>query len=371
LSYAGTGKKTAAKLMAQVTHELNLRSKNSTIVINISSFIGKGPTALSIEFSGNDGGTIVIENWMPVLAGAKAQPASVCRDLLDLVVSESTLETSKTTFILSGQKDDVMELIAYDPLFRVRFPLQFEFEDFSEQLLEKLFIQAVDKRSLKLGTMPGASISLSSAAARRIARGSGKKGFLNGLTVESFLDRAERRMSTRLGRALLAGTRPEPQDLVTLQRVDVLGAKPDIENLSVRRDLDRMVGLRQVKAVVDDMMALQLQNWEAEMRGEPVQEISLNRIFLGSPGTGKTTVAKIFGKLLKEFGYLSNGDLITVTASDLMGGSVGSSAGLTKSALEKAQGNVLFIDEAYVLDPKRSSDGSVANAGVSYGVRAS
>ena len=63
--------------MAQVTHELNLRSKNSTTVINIASFIGKGPTALSIEFSGNDGGTIVIENWMPVLARAKAQPASL------------------------------------------------------------------------------------------------------------------------------------------------------------------------------------------------------------------------------------------------------------------------------------------------------
>ncbi len=73
-------------------------------------------------------------------------------------------------------------------------------------------------------------------------------------------------------------------------------------------------------------------------------------------GTGKTTVVRLYGALLKELGLLSKGDFIQCTPADLTGSHEGAAATNTKELLEKARGKVLFIDEAYVLDPKRRSN---------------
>ena len=137
---------------------------------------------------------------------------------------------------------------------------------------------------------------------------------------------------------------------------DVIGKEPTRANIPLLdealRELDQQVGLESVKKVLHDLIAMAKSNYHAELRGEHknLSQVVLNRMFLGNPGVGKTTVAKIYAKVLKALRLLSKGEIMYKTASDFMGSHVGESQKKTQAILELAEGKVLIIDEAYVLD---------------------
>jgi len=111
---------------------------------------------------------------------------------------------------------------------------------------------------------------------------------------------------------------------------DTIGERPDFDKSPILKELDMMIGLERVKEKVRGLMHLQLANYDNELRGEKIQMISLHRVFMGNAGTGKTTCARLYGRLMKEFGFLSDGDIIEVKPSDLKGSSVGEAAATTR-----------------------------------------
>lgn len=363
----GTGKTTIARLYARFLRSLDMLP-DSDFHETSGAILLRGGTkavkkAISSIHSSRPKGVILIDQPQ-VLATDQG------REVVEYMMHEMDRLQEAVAFVFAGNKSDIETFLSFEPRLRRRVHIDFKFEDFKDpELLQLLQKQAKDKYGGKMRFEMGEDNLYMRIVSRRIGRGRNKNEFGNVRDVELALKRIQTRQANRLVERRKAH---QEADDFFFSKTDLIGLPPAnaLAESGAWAALNRLVGLDSVKEAVCVFVDRAQTNYQCDLDEKPPVETTLNKVFLGSPGTGKTTVAKYYGQILADIGLLSRGDVIAKSPADFIGQALGESEQKTKAILDGARGNVLIIDEAYGLSGASSGGGSsddhTGNAADSY-----
>lgn len=281
------------------------------------------------------GGTLFIDEAYQLDPSSNSQG----RQILDYLLTETDNMRGLLVTVFAGYAKKLDDLMEHNEGLPSRFPRRFHFEDFTDRELETIMCSLVEPR-YSFEDDKHARI-----ASRRLGRQRNTAGFGNARAVRNMCEHVHERQSARVIAQRKMPVFPGPDEFKYV-RDGVLGARTiDRRNNSALCELNSMYGLTEVKQSVEQLVKVVESNAEREEAEQKLQDLSLNRIFLGNPGTGKTSVAKIYGKVLHELGLLSKGDVVVKNPSDFIGSALGESEKKTSAILDATVGCVLVIDE--------------------------
>ena len=352
----GTGKTTVARLYGAILAELGaLRSGHLVEVARadlVAAIIGGTAIKTTEVFKEALGGVLFLDEAYTLSTGSGGNGPDFGQEAIDTLVKLMEDHREDVVVIVAGYSDEMGDFLRSNPGLASRFSRTVEFRNYSATELVTIVERAAAAHGYELPPETGDALAVHF---ERMPKGA---DFGNGRAARKVFEEMVDRQASRL--AVLAEV--TDADLALLVPADLgeqAAARQGLEggtgSTGLLDELRAMVGLAAAKEQVENLVNLIRQVRRREEAGLPTAAMSHHLVFAGPPGTGKTTVARLYGAILAELGVLPGGQLIETARGDLVGRYVGHTAQLTKEAFDRARGGVLFIDEAYTLTPRHGA----------------
>lgn len=342
----GTGKTTIARIVAKYLKALGVLSKGQLVEVSraelVGQYVGQTSNLARDVIKSAVGGVLFID-----------EAYSLCREkndtfgleAIDTLVKGMEDNRDDLVVILAGYEKEMEEFIKTNPGLKSRFPNIINFEDYTPEDMVK--IADITASSKGYVIEDDVKEGLLYEFERRQIKGRNDSG--NGRLVRNVIEAAIINQSQRV-------ITQEGVDLTLLKKEDFGIEEKSQFNLD--EELDKIIGLDSIKKFVKEQYHLILareKRRKANLKVDTTQ--SLNMVFMGNPGTGKTTIARVVADMFHEMGILKSGHLVEVDKGDLIAEYVGQTTKKTTEVFKSALGGILFIDEAYSITSEKAGFG--------------
>ena len=343
LGNPGTGKTMVARMLGKMLKDLGLLTRGHVVEVDrqklVGAYMGHTEANLTKYVKRAQGGILFIDEAYALYKKDSAKDFG--NTAIHGLVKAMEDHRDNLVVILAGYKREMQEFFSFNPGFRARVPFHLEFSDYTrDELLEIAdYIAAQDHYQLT----PDARDALFRATLREKI----DETFGNARTIRNLLEKAKIRHAVHVS---AAEGEPHPDAYTRLTAQDFGDDENHVETLEeVLAELDGLIGLTEVKAMVRQMIDVLTLEQKRLVHGLEDQPLTLHMSFTGNPGTGKTTVARLIGRLMRALNLLPRGHFVEASRKDLVAGYMGQTALKTGDKIKEALGGVLFIDEAYAL----------------------